>query len=46
MGNTTLPLRIARSADVGSYFDGAIDEVAIYNGAPSSAQVQDHYNPR
>ena len=46
MGNTTVPLRIARSADAASYFDGTIDEVAIYNSALTGGQIQSHYDAR
>jgi hypothetical protein len=46
MADTALPLRFARSAMAASYFDGRIDEVAIYGVAMTSGQVQDHHDAR
>jgi len=41
--NGTGPLDIGRRGDNTMYFDGAVDEVAIYNYALTPAQVAAHY---
>src|SRR4051812_46323335 len=43
MADNTLPLAIGKSSDA-AYFDGGIDEVAVYRGALSAATVKAHYD--
>ncbi|GAB3049947.1 hypothetical protein GCM10027053_06070 [Intrasporangium mesophilum] len=43
VGNNATALNIGRDTDGTQYFAGLIDEVAIYNVALSSAQVQQHF---
>ncbi len=42
MANTTEPVYVGRSVG-GSYFNGTVDEPAVYNSALTAAQVQAHY---
>jgi hypothetical protein len=42
MTDNTLPLAIGQSSD-SAYFDGGIDEVAVYRGALTASQIQGHY---
>jgi hypothetical protein len=42
MVDNTLPLAIGQSSSAG-YFNGTIDEVALYNVALTAAQLQNHY---
>lgn len=41
--NSSNPLCIGQRADGSCYFDGNVDEVAIYTNALSAAQIQLHY---
>jgi len=43
-GYSYAPVTSATSLKIGSYFQGAIDEVAIYNTALTADQVRNHYN--
>lgn len=42
--NSTPTIRVASGFSSGRFFDGSIDEVAIYDTALSAARVQEHYN--
>lgn len=44
MVDTATALQIGRKADPISWFDGYLDEVAIYNTVLSASRVQAHYN--
>src|SRR4051812_37927005 len=43
MADNTLPLAIGQSSD-SAYFDGGLDEVAVYRGALSAATIKAHYD--
>jgi hypothetical protein len=43
MANNTLPLSISQSSGT-SFWNGTLDEVALYSGVLSAATVQSHYN--
>jgi hypothetical protein len=43
MANNTLPLSISQSSGT-SFWNGTLDEVALYGGALSASQVLAHYN--
>lgn len=43
MPDTTLPLRIGAASASSDYFDGQIDEAAVYNVALTPAQIAEHY---
>lgn len=43
MANNTVPLSIGQSSGT-SYWNGTLDEVALYGGALSAAQVKAHYD--
>jgi hypothetical protein len=47
MANTTLPLRIGtNTGSATNFYEGLVDEVAVYNAALSATQVKQHYDAR
>jgi hypothetical protein len=44
ISNLTSPQQIGREASGSEFFNGSLDEVAIYNHALTQARVQAHYN--